>query len=57
MDERLAGRSADEGVDHVGIGDVWELIAHLGEALNVLPRFSSAIYLQLQRSQEFTGWV
>ena len=36
MDERLAGRAVDEGVDHVGVGDVWELIALLGEALNVL---------------------
>ena len=36
VDERLAGRATDEGIDHVGIGDVWELIALLGEALNVL---------------------
>ena len=36
MDERLAGHAADEGVDHVGVGDVQELIALLGEALNVL---------------------
>jgi hypothetical protein len=38
MDEHLAGRAADEGVDHVSIGDVWELIAFLGEALNVLSK-------------------
>ena len=37
MDEHLVGRATDEGVDHVGVGDVWELIALLGEALNVLP--------------------
>ena len=36
MDERLIGRAIDEGVDHVSIGDVCELIALLGEALNVL---------------------
>ena len=36
MDERLAGHATDEGIDHVGVGDVWELIALLGEALNVL---------------------
>ena len=36
VDERLAGCAANEGVDHVGVGDVWELIALLGEALNVL---------------------
>ena len=36
VDERLAGHAADEGIDHVGIDDVWELIALLGEALNVL---------------------
>ena len=37
MDERLAGHAADEGVDHVGVGDVQELIALLREVLNVLP--------------------
>ena len=37
VDERLAGRAIDEGVDHVGVDDVWELIAFLGEALDVLP--------------------
>jgi hypothetical protein len=37
MDEHLTGHVTDEGVDHVSIGDVWELIALLGEALNVLP--------------------
>jgi hypothetical protein len=36
VDERLVGHVADEGVDHVGVGDVWELIALLREALNVL---------------------
>ena len=36
VDERLVGHAANEGVDHVGVGDVWELIALLGEALNVL---------------------
>ena len=36
MDERLAGHAIDEGVDHVSVGDVCELIALLGEALNVL---------------------
>ena len=37
MDERFVGHAADEGVDHVGVDDVRELIALLGEALNVLP--------------------
>ena len=36
MDKRLAGHAADEGVDDVGVGDVGELIALLGEALVVL---------------------
>ena len=36
VDERLIGRAIDEGVDHVSVGDVCELIALLGEALNVL---------------------
>jgi hypothetical protein len=36
VDERLAGRATDEGVDHISVSDVWELIALLGEALNVL---------------------
>ena len=38
MDERLIGHAADEGVDHVGIGYVGELIALLGEGQNVLPK-------------------
>ena len=36
MDECLTGRAADEGIDHVSVGDVWELIMLLGEALNDL---------------------
>ena len=36
VDERLAGRAADEGIDHVSIGDVGELVALLGEVLDVL---------------------
>ena len=35
MDERLASRAIDEGIDHVGVGDVGELIVLLGEALDV----------------------
>jgi hypothetical protein len=35
-DKCLIGSATDEGVDRVGIGDVWELIAPLGKALNVL---------------------
>ena len=38
VDERLAGCATNEGVDHVSIDDVGELIALLGEALNVLPK-------------------
>ena len=37
MDECFAGRAADEGNDHVGVGDVGELVALLGETLDVLP--------------------
>jgi hypothetical protein len=37
MDERLTSHAAGEGVDHVGVSDVGELIALLGEALDVLP--------------------
>ena len=36
MDECLVGHATNEGVDHVSIGDVWEFIALLGEALDVL---------------------
>jgi hypothetical protein len=36
VDEFPTGHAIDEGIDHVGVGDVWELIALLGEALNVL---------------------
>ena len=36
VDKHLTGRATDEGVDHVGVGDVWELIALLGEMLDVL---------------------
>ena len=36
MGEHLIGHAADEDVDHVEVGEVWELIALLGEALNVL---------------------
>jgi hypothetical protein len=37
VDECATGHAVDEGIDHVGVGDVWELIALLGEALSVLP--------------------
>ena len=37
MDECLIGHAIDEGIDHVSVSDVGELIALLGEALNVLP--------------------
>jgi hypothetical protein len=36
VDERLAGRATNEGVDYVSVGDVGDLIVLLGEALNVL---------------------
>jgi hypothetical protein len=36
MDEHLADHAIDEGIDHVGVGDVGELVALLGEALDVL---------------------
>jgi hypothetical protein len=31
VDEHLVGRATDEGVDHIGVSDVWELIVLLGE--------------------------
>ena len=37
VDECLVGHAVDERADHVGVGDVRELIALLGEALDVLP--------------------
>jgi hypothetical protein len=36
LDEYLAGHAADEGIDHISIGDVGKLIAFLGEVLEVL---------------------
>ena len=36
MDKRLIGHATDEGIDHVSVGDVRELIAFLGEVLNAL---------------------
>jgi hypothetical protein len=36
MDERLAGRATDEGIDDVGVSDVGELVVLLGETLDVL---------------------
>ena len=38
VDKSLAGCAVDEGVDHVGVGDVGELIALLREVLDVLPK-------------------
>ena len=36
VDEHLTGCAADEGVDHVGVGDVGELIVLLRDTLDVL---------------------
>ena len=36
MDERLTGHATDEGLDHVGVGDVGELIVLLRDTLDVL---------------------
>ena len=38
MDERLARHATGEGIDHISIGDVGELIVLLGETLNVHPK-------------------
>ena len=35
MNQRLVGSPGQKGSYHVGIGDVWELIALPGEALDV----------------------
>jgi hypothetical protein len=37
MDEHLTSHVADEGNNHIGVGDVGELVALLREALDVLP--------------------
>ena len=37
MDERLIGCVVDEGIGDISVGDVGELIALLGETLDVLP--------------------
>jgi hypothetical protein len=37
VDECLACHAMDEGVDHIGVSDVGEHIALLGEVLDVLP--------------------
>jgi hypothetical protein len=37
VDEHFASHAANEGIDDVGIGDAGELIALLGETLDVLP--------------------
>jgi hypothetical protein len=36
VDECITCLATDEGIDRVGVSDVWELIALLGEVLNVL---------------------
>ena len=36
MDERLTGLAAKEGIDDISISDVWELVALLGDTLDVL---------------------
>jgi hypothetical protein len=36
VEERFTRHVADEGIDHVGLSDVGELVALLGEALDVL---------------------
>jgi hypothetical protein len=38
MDKGLVVHATFEGVDHVGIGDVGELVALLGQALDVLSK-------------------
>jgi hypothetical protein len=38
MDKGLTGHGAYEGVDHVSVGDVGELIVLLGQALDVLSK-------------------
>jgi hypothetical protein len=57
LDECFAHRAADEGIDHVGVGDVGELVALLGEGLDYSQRVSSALCLQLRRSHELPGRV
>jgi hypothetical protein len=38
MDKHLTCHAIGEGIDHVGVDDIGELIALLGEVLNVLPK-------------------
>ena len=56
MDERLTGRAIGEGLNHIGVGDVWELIALLGEALNVLLEGLVGPLLAVMEIQE-VPWV
>ena len=36
MDEHLASHAIDDGIDHIGVSDVGELIVLLGEVLDLL---------------------
>jgi hypothetical protein len=55
MDKRLAGHATDEGIDHVSVGDVGELVALLGEALDVLLEGLIGPLPIVRRSHEFLG--
>jgi hypothetical protein len=55
MDDLLAGHASDEGMDHVDIGDVGELIALPGEALNVLPEGLVGILLVVAEVRSSLG--
>jgi hypothetical protein len=57
VDERLTGRATDEGIDHVRVHDVGELIALLGEALDVLLEGLVGPLPIVVESHEFSGWV
>jgi hypothetical protein len=57
MDERLAGHAAGEGIYHVSIGDVGELIVLLREALDVFSKHLVGPLPALRRSHEFPGRV
>jgi hypothetical protein len=38
VDKCFVGHVVDEGIDRIGVGDVWGLVVLLGEALDVLPK-------------------
>lgn len=53
MDEHLACGAAGEGNDDVNVGDVGQLVALFGEALNVLSESLARLLPAVMQTQEF----